>query len=145
MKITIESKKLAFWSLTILLSGFFALSGYLEVTKNPATYPKTLSMGYPTYFILLLGTAKLIGSVVFLIPMFRRLREWVFAAFTFDVIFAFASGYSIESYTDCIKATCVFMVLMLTYFILLNIEREKQQSMPLNKGNKKAAINTLQI
>jgi len=95
----------------------------MEVTKNPATYPKTISMGYPPYFILLLGIAKLTGGTVFLVPAFRRLREWVFAAFTIDVIFAFVSGYMIHSYADCIKAAVVFIILMLTYFLFINIER----------------------
>ena len=95
----------------------------MEITKNPATYPKTIRMGYPPYFITLLGVAKLIGSAVFLVPMFRRLREWVFAAFTIDVIFAFVSGYTIQSYGDCMKAVVVFIILMLAYWLFIDIER----------------------
>lgn len=121
--ITLKNKKIIFWTISVLISAFFMLSGYMEVTKNPATYPKTLSMGYPPYFITLLGIAKLIGAAVFLIPAFRRLREWVFAAFTIDVIFAFASGYTIQSYADCTKAVVVFIILMLTYGLFINIER----------------------
>ena len=121
--ISLKRKKVIFWSVAILISAFFILSGYMEITKHPATYPKTIKMGYPPYFITLLGIAKLIGSAVFLVPMFRRLREWVFAAFTIDVIFAFVSGYAIQSYADCIKALIVFVILMLTYALFLNIER----------------------
>ncbi|HMJ46694.1 MAG TPA: DoxX family protein [Ferruginibacter sp.] len=120
---SLKNKKIIFWTLTILISAFFILSGYMEITKNPATYPKTISMGYPPYFITLLGVAKLIGSAVFLVPMFRRLREWVFAAFTIDVIFACASGYTIQSYGDCAKAVVVFIILMLTYWLFIDIER----------------------
>lgn len=120
--IPLKNKKIIFWTNTILISAFFILSGYMEVTKNPATYPKTIRMGYPPYFITLLGVAKLIGSAVFLVPMSRRLREWVFAAFTIDVIFAFASGYTIQSYGDCMKAVVVFIVLMFTYRLFIDIE-----------------------
>ena len=97
----------------------------MEITKHPATYPKTIRMGYPPYFITLLGVAKLIGSAVFLVPVLHRLREWVFAAFTIDVIFAFASGYKIQSYGDCIKAVVVFLILMLTYWLFIDIEKTK--------------------
>lgn len=121
--IVLKNKKTIFWTLTVLISIFFILSGYMEITKNPATYPKTIRMGYPPYFITLLGVAKLIGSAVFLIPMFRRLREWVFAAFTFDVLFAFVSGYTIHSYGDCMKAFVVFIILMFTYWLFIDIER----------------------
>ena len=120
---SLNNKKIIFWSIAVLLSAFFILSGYLEITKSPSTYPKTIRMGYPPYFITMLGIAKLAGSAAFLIPAFRRLREWVFAAFTFDVIFAFASGYSIQSYGDCIKAVIVFIILTITYLLFLNIER----------------------
>lgn len=107
------------YTLLVVLAIFFTISGYMEITKNPATYPKTLKMGYPPYFILTLGIAKLLGAAVFLMPNLKRLKEWVFAGFTFDVIFAFISGRAIDSNADCIKAVIVFCVLMLTYFLFL--------------------------
>ena len=122
-KNTLRNKKVIFWTVTVLISAFFMLSGYMELTKNPATYLKTLRMGYPPYFIATLGLAKLIGSAVFLVPRLRRLREWVFAAFTIDVIFAFVSGYAIQSYGDCIKAAVVFVVLMVTYWLFIDIQK----------------------
>ena len=131
----LKNKIILFWTITILISAFFILSGYMEITKNPATYPKTLRMGYPPYFITLLGVAKLIGSAVFLVPMFRRLREWVFAAFTIDVIFAFASGYSIQSYGDCLKAVVVFIILMFAYSLFINIERTTFRKMQFKASN----------
>jgi len=121
--ISLKNKKIIFWTITILISAFFILSGFMEITQNPTIYPKILKIGYPPYFIKLLGIAKLIGSIVFLIPMFHRLREWVFAAFTFDVIFAFASGYSIHSYADCMKAAIVFIILLFNYLLFINIEK----------------------
>src|ERR1700743_3894933 len=72
-----------------ILGILFLISGFFEITKNPATYPKTLSMGYPPYFITTLGLAKIIGVIALWLPNFKRLKEWVFAGFTFDVIFAF--------------------------------------------------------
>ncbi|MFV5703322.1 DoxX family protein [Flavobacterium sp. XS2P12] len=123
-----ENKKITYlyWSLLILLAVFFAISGFMEITKNPSTYPKTLRMGYPPYFILTLGIAKIAGVITLLIPNLKRLKEWAIAGFTFDVIFAFISGRAIDSNADCIKAVIVFCILMLTYFLLL--KRESYQS-----------------
>ncbi|TRW99918.1 DoxX family protein [Flavobacterium gawalongense] len=108
-----------YWSLLILLAIFFAISGFMEITKNPSTYPKTLRMGYPPYFILTLGITKIAGVIALLIPNLKRLKEWAFAGFTFDVIFAFISGRAINSNADCIKSAIVFCILMLTYFLFL--------------------------
>lgn len=113
--------EIIYWTLIILLAVFFFISGYWEITKNPATYPKTLEMGYPPYFITSLGIAKLCGVAALLSPWFKPLKEWAFAGFTFDVIFAFISGLAIESYTDCVKALIAFGVLMITYFLFRKI------------------------
>lgn len=126
-KISLKNKEKIFLTLTVLISVFFTLSGYLEITKNAATYPKTLSMGYPPYFITTLGIAKITGAIVFLIPSFRRLKEWVFAAFTIDVIFAFVSGYMIHSYSDCLKAAVTFIILMFTYRLYIRIEKNNSR------------------
>ena len=40
-------------------------------------------LGYPAYFIPLLGAAKLLGVVSLLTPPARALREWAYAGFTF--------------------------------------------------------------
>ena len=94
----------------------------MEITKNPSTYPKTLLMGYPPYFILALGIAKLCGAAALLIPKAQRLKEWAIAGFTFDVVFAFISGRAINSNADCMKSAIVFCILMLTYFLMLKRE-----------------------
>jgi hypothetical protein len=47
------------------------------------------------------------------------LKEWAFAGFTFDVIFAFISGVAIDSNEDCIKAGVAFCTLTLTYLLFL--------------------------
>lgn len=111
-----------YWTLIVLLAIFFTISGLMEITKNPSTYPKTLRMGYPAYFILTLGIIKIAGVISLLIPQFNRLREWAIAGFTFDVIFAFVSGRSIASNADCIKSVIVFCVLMITYYLHRRVE-----------------------
>lgn len=103
--------------LLVLLAFFFGLSGFLEITKSSLTYPKTISMGYPPYFIFSLGVAKISGALVLLLPFTGRLKEWVFAGFIFDVIFAFISGAVINSKTDCVKALIAFCIVLFTCFL----------------------------
>lgn len=107
----------SYWILLIGLCFFFSLSGYWEFTKNDITYPKTLKMGYPPYFIFSLGIAKIMGAMVLLLPVQHRLKEWVFAGFTFDVVFAFISGIAINSNADCLKAVMALCCILLTYYL----------------------------
>ncbi len=53
-----------YWVLLVSLCFFFSLRGYWEFTKNDITYPKTLKMGYPPYFIFSLGIAKIMGAMI---------------------------------------------------------------------------------
>jgi uncharacterized membrane protein YphA (DoxX/SURF4 family) len=108
---------------SIVLGGiFFIISGVFEITKNPATYPKTLSMGYPPYFITALGIAKVLGAFVLMLPWTKKWREWAFAGFTFDVIFAFISGVHIQSLTECIKSGTALIFILLVYSLYLKYE-----------------------
>jgi uncharacterized membrane protein YphA (DoxX/SURF4 family) len=116
---TNKNRQVAYFTLLFLLAFFFALSGIWEITKNPITYTKTLKMGYPPYFITALGIAKICGAITLLLPNSKMLKEWAFAGFTFDVIFAFISGLAVNSYSDSIKSSVAFCVIMGTYFLFL--------------------------
>ena len=42
-----------------------------------------IAMGYPDYFLTILGFLKILGIVVLLIPKFPLLKEWAYAGFFF--------------------------------------------------------------
>jgi hypothetical protein len=52
-------------------------------------------LGYPSYLLRLLGTAKCLGIVAVLTPGFRRLKEWAFAGLIFDLLGALYSHISV--------------------------------------------------
>jgi uncharacterized membrane protein YphA (DoxX/SURF4 family) len=109
------SKGTEYRILSGLLAFFFALSGYWECTRYPATYIKTIDMGYPPYFIMALGIAKLTGAFVLLLPKLRQLKEWVFAGFTFDVLFALISAAATGYAFDVVKSTVALVFVLVTY------------------------------
>jgi uncharacterized membrane protein YphA (DoxX/SURF4 family) len=48
-------------------------------------------LGYPPYFLVILGIWKLLGAVALVIPGFPRLKEWAYAGVLFDLTGAVAS------------------------------------------------------
>ena len=48
----------------------------------PGVYGIT-HLGYPVYFLTILGVWKILGVVVLLIPKFPLLKEWAYAGFFF--------------------------------------------------------------
>ena len=111
-----RNQKIIYWTGIFLLSIWFGASGFLEITKNPAVFTHTIQMGYPPLFIVTLGIAKLIGVLVLLVPgKLNGLKEWVFAAFFFDVIFAVISGYAFAGISEIIKPLTAFILILITY------------------------------
>jgi uncharacterized membrane protein YphA (DoxX/SURF4 family) len=44
-----------------------------------------LELGYPVYFVTILGAWKLLGGIAILTPGLPRLKEWAYAGIAFDL------------------------------------------------------------
>ena len=119
---TQKNAKRIYWTGTVLTSLWFGASGFFELTKNPIVWNITLQLGYPAYFIYVLGIAKLSGIIVLLIPgKLLRLKEWVFAGVFFDIIFAFASKLSVVGPLGTVDAIVAFTMVSITYFMFRKV------------------------
>ena len=119
---TQKNAKRIYWTGTVLTSIWFGASGFFELTKNPIVWDITLQLGYPAYFIYVLGIAKLSGIIVLLIPgKLLRLKEWVFAGVFFDIIFAFASKLSVVGPLGTVDAIVAFTMVSITYLMFRKI------------------------
>src|SRR4030095_1401220 len=113
-----KTTKTIYWIFIVLTSLWFAASGFFELTKNPVVWDLTLKLGYPAYFIYLLGIAKLSGVAILLIPgKLLRLKEWVFAGLFFDIIFAFVSKLSVFGFPATIDTIVAFIIVLITYLM----------------------------
>lgn len=69
--------------------GLFSLamvgSGVMDLAQPPALLEGMKLLGYPAYFVALLGIWKLLGVAAVLAPRRPRLKEWAYAGFVFDL------------------------------------------------------------
>ena len=89
-----KTMRVVYWTLTGLfcsLQGWAALQYLIEAPRMMASIH---ALGYPIYFVKLLGIAKLLGITAILYGGFPRLKEWAYAGFTFDTVGAFFSHIS---------------------------------------------------
>lgn len=77
--------KRAYWISTALFSLLMLGAGVQEVRHAPEILEGALRLGFPPYFITILGTAKLVGAPLLLFQRWPHLKEWAYAGFTFDV------------------------------------------------------------
>ncbi len=92
-----------YWIFTSLFAAMMLMSAIPDIMVDPvAVQGMHEGLGYPLYFIPFIGVAKLLGSVVILIPGFHRIKEWAFAGLFFDLIGAtfsiIAAGGTIGQY-----------------------------------------------
>ena len=108
-----------------LTSIWFGLSGFFEITKNPTVWDKTIALGYPAYFIITLGIAKLLGIVLLMIPMkstYNWVKEWVFAGLFFDIFFALVSGCLVFGPSEIIAPALAYAIVFNTYIFYRKIK-----------------------
>ena len=78
--------KVIYWVTTALIVLAYAAGGYFDI-KQPAEMLKDMeSLGYPLYFLKMLGVWKLGAAVVLLAPALPRLKEWAYAGILINLV-----------------------------------------------------------
>jgi len=78
-----KRNKIIYWISTIWLALGMLSSGIVQLFKVKSETDFIINMGYPVYFLTILGIWKILGVVTVLIPKFPLLKEWAYAGFFF--------------------------------------------------------------
>ena len=79
------SRNAIYWVTTALLALELVLGGVWDVLRVPQVHVIIDRLGYPPYFLVILGIWKLLGAVAVIVPRFPRLKEWAYAGVVFDL------------------------------------------------------------
>ena len=86
-----NKEALAYWIPTTLFCAILTFSGIAHFGQLNEMVKSMTALGYPTYFMTIIGAAKLLGVVALLAPGFGLLKEWAYAGFCFNLIGAVAT------------------------------------------------------
>jgi hypothetical protein len=101
-----------YWVFTILFAALMIFSSYGSLVTNEDSIKLIHEqLGYPVYIIPFTGWAKVIGSVIILIPGLITIKEWAYAGLFFDLVAAVYSGIALSGKVD------PMMAFMLVWFI----------------------------
>jgi DoxX-like family len=88
-----------YWLCTAGAAAELGAGGALDVTGNPSVRDLVAHLGYPSYFLVLLGTWKMLGAVALLIPGRALLKEWAYAGafftYTGAIVSHLTTGYAL--------------------------------------------------
>ncbi|WP_103020481.1 DoxX family protein [Salinibacter altiplanensis] len=107
--------KYLYWGSTSLVALFMMVSATLYfVADGPAAAFKRL--GFPDYFRIELGIAKLAGAVVLVAPLPRALKEWAYAGFAISFVSAVIAHAAVgDPPSELLPPGIAFALLMTSY------------------------------
>ena len=112
-----KKEQLIFWSTTILIALFEgvmpALTSHTEMAKEGLRH-----LGYPSYFGTAIVVFKVLGVLTLVIPQIpHRLKEWAYAGFVFDFLFASISHAAVDGVNgQTFFPIIALAILMVSYF-----------------------------
>ena len=113
-----KAKSIVYWITTVLVA--FSMSGGIaQLARVPGVVDGFVRvLGYPPYFVTILGFWKVAGAITILVPRFPRLKEWAYAGIFFDLTGAAASSAAVGGSAFHILAPLIVAVLAVTSWAL---------------------------
>ncbi|OXE98928.1 DoxX-like protein [Flavobacterium araucananum] len=121
-----KKAKIIFWITTIIIFLFEgvmpALTSQTELAKEGIKH-----LGYPEYFGNALVVFKILGVLALVIPKIpKNIKEWAYAGFGFDFIFATISHFAVDGVNFQSFFPLLFLVILaISYTYYHKIERYK--------------------
>jgi hypothetical protein len=106
-----KQHKLIYWSSTILLCTGMCFGGIAQVFRVKETVEGIAHVGYPPYFMSIIGLWKIAGVIVVLMPKLPLVKEWAYAGFFFAMTGAVISHIAIGDRLSEFLAPLIFTLL----------------------------------
>lgn len=108
-----KRNKIIYWIATGWLALGMVSTGMVQLLKVKDEVDSMTLLGYPLYFMTILGIWKLLGVVAILIPKFPLLKEWAYAGFFFAMSGAIFSHIAVAEPITKILPSLLLLVLTL--------------------------------
>ena len=109
--------KIIYWVSTILFVLANLFSGITSIMQTEPGVELMKGLGYASYVLVILGVAKVLGSIALLQDKYRTLKEWAYAGFTFDILGASASFAFTMSPISAVISPLIFLAVMFVSYV----------------------------
>jgi len=123
----------AYIALTALFSVAILPGAVLDIAQPDFVVDAMATIDMPLYVITLIGVWKLLGIVALALPRFRRINEWAYAGFFFDLTGAAFAHAAAGDVPSSVITPLVFLPLLgASYF--LRDKRAAAARLPVRGG-----------
>ena len=113
-----KKEKIIYWVATVWLSLGMLSTGVVQLIQLKEETEMMTHLGYPLYFLTLLGVWKILGVIAILIPKFPTLKEWAYAGFFFAMSGAIVSHLAVGDGALELFGPALLIILTLTSWYL---------------------------
>jgi hypothetical protein len=112
-----KTVRIVYWVATLLFVLPQLWSAVQMLTEAPRMAATLQHLGYPNYFMLGLGVAKLLGAAAILLGTWPGLKEWAYAGYTFDTLGAAVSHFAAGDSLGTAAVPLAFLVVQLVSYL----------------------------
>jgi len=123
--------KIIYWIATLWLASGMLATGALQLLRMkaegavaPPGVEGITHLGYPVYFLTILGIWKILGVLALLVPRFPLLKEWAYAGFFFIMSGAIFSHIAVGDPLKEIFPSSLLLVLTVVSWYLRPPDRK---------------------
>jgi len=110
----LKKEKIIYYASTGLLTLLMIMSVGMYLFNHEAMVETFTKLGYPSYIIYPLATAKILGLIAIWAKLSTNLKEWAYAGFCFDFILALMAHLNVGD-GEHIPAIIALVLLSISY------------------------------
>lgn len=119
-----KRNKIIYWIATLWLALGMTVTGVVQLIKMKEEVDMMNHLGYPIYFLTILGIWKILGVIAVLIPKFTLLKEWAYAGFFFAMSGAIFSHLACGDALIALFGPTLLLVLTIVSWYFRPLERK---------------------
>ncbi|MER6949998.1 DoxX family protein [Nonomuraea sp. NPDC000554] len=93
----VRLRSAGYWLATAAVAAELAVGGIWDIARLPYVRDLVTHLGYPPYFLVLLGSWKVLGAIALLAPRRALVKEWAYAGafytYTGAIVSHLTTGY----------------------------------------------------
>lgn len=124
---TRTTRRAAYIATTSLVVLAFVGSGLANLLRVEHIAQDMAHLGYPAYFMTVLGAWKLLGAIVVAAPQLPRVKEWAYAGMMFDLTGAAASRLAASDGTTMVLVPLTIATLVAVSWATRPASRKRAQ------------------
>ena len=119
-----KRNKIIYWIATIWLSLGMTSTGIVQLMNIKEEADMMDRLGYPLYFLTILGIWKLLGVMAILVPKIPLVKEWAYAGFFFAMTGAILSHLAVDDPAKDLFGPLLLVVLTIVSWYFRPAERK---------------------